>query len=247
MTEYQIITQSYVNLTTVSEGREFGVEKKYPKDIKIVDFKNKLEMMTGFVASGMSLRLLNKDKQFVCEMNEDDQMLGFYPCEDGYFVEVKGSTTVLGVPIGEVDPSVKKFELTDEEYAKKRGTVKEFKQKMKIGQYSDQYSEVLAQKEKQAKEKLENEKKLIEGLTVGSRCKVSVVGHPTRLGTVMYAGELSGKPGFFVGVKYDEPLGKNDGSVNGKRYFECAPNYGGFVKPENVEVGDFPEEDLDEL
>ena len=83
-------------------------------------------------------------------------------------------------------------------------------------------------------------------MQINDRCQVRVINAPTRLGQILYLGELEGKPGYFVGVKYDEPLGKNDGSLGGKRYFECKPNYGGFLKPEFVTPGDFPEESFDD-
>jgi dynactin complex subunit len=40
----------------------------------------------------------------------------------------------------------------------------------------------------------------------------------------------------WVGVKYDEPLGKNDGSIKGHRYFQCKDKFGGFIIPGNCRV-----------
>ena len=82
----------------------------------------------------------------------------------------------------------------------------------------------------------------VVGMAVGNRCEVAPGG---RRGEVMYIGTVKEiAPGHWIGVKFDEPSGKNDGSIKEKRYFTCMPRYGGFIRPGNVTVGDFPEEDL---
>ena len=177
-------------------------------------------------------------------MDDDEKMLGFYPVEDGHYIEVNASQSIL---IGEEDPNFKRFELTDEEYAKKKGTLKEFKIQNKLGKYSEQSNDLNEAKQKMAQLKIDSEKSAIEAMKVGDRCKVNAPGAPTRLGAVMYLGPIDNKTGYFVGVKYDEPLGKNDGSIDGKQYFDCPPKYGGFLKPEHIICGDFPEENFDEI
>lgn len=91
--------------------------------------------------------------------------------------------------------------------------------------------------------KVEDEEYLAEKaatVAVGNRCEVA----GGRRGEVMFVGKVPELPlGWWVGVKYDEPVGKNDGSAKGVRYFECPDKYGGFVRPDLLEVGDFPEED----
>jgi hypothetical protein len=63
-----------------------------------------------------------------------------------------------------------------------------------------------------------------------------------------FVGKVEGlAPGWWVGVQFDEPLGKNDGTVKGKRFFECPTGFGSFVRPDSVNVGDFPPLDLSDL
>jgi len=54
------------------------------------------------------------------------------------------------------------------------------------------------------------------------------------LGIVKYIGTTEFARGTWLGVELRKPNGKNDGSVQGKRYFTCKPNCGLFVKPEKA-------------
>lgn len=52
---------------------------------------------------------------------------------------------------------------------------------------------------------------------VDDRCEVRLPNQLPKRGRVAYVGKAHFKPGSFVGVVYDEPVGKNDGNVQGKK------------------------------
>ncbi|GLB06635.1 hypothetical protein AtubIFM57258_001946 [Aspergillus tubingensis] len=52
-----------------------------------------------------------------------------------------------------------------------------------------------------------------------------------RQATVRFVGSTQFAAGDWIGVELDEPTGKNDGSVQGERYFDCEPGFGMFVRP----------------
>lgn len=65
---------------------------------------------------------------------------------------------------------------------------------------------------------------------IGDRCQIG-----GRAGSVVFIGYTGFAPGEWIGVVLDEPSGKNDGSVDGQRYFKCEPNHGLFCKASKLE------------
>lgn len=53
-------------------------------------------------------------------------------------------------------------------------------------------------------------------------------------GIVQFLGETQFAPGQWAGIVLDEPIGKNDGSVSGVRYFQCEPLKGIFTRPSKL-------------
>ncbi|KAJ1854488.1 hypothetical protein GGH12_004218 [Coemansia sp. RSA 1822] len=66
------------------------------------------------------------------------------------------------------------------------------------------------------------------------------VGHAVEVqgsrGIVRFSGTTEFASGKWFGVELEEAQGKNDGSVQGKRYFECPPGHGVFVRSSQVKV-----------
>uniref|UniRef100_A0A8C8JRT0 CAP-Gly domain-containing protein n=1 Tax=Oncorhynchus tshawytscha TaxID=74940 RepID=A0A8C8JRT0_ONCTS len=53
-------------------------------------------------------------------------------------------------------------------------------------------------------------------------------------GVVQFLGDAQFAPGQWAGIVLDEPIGKNDGSVAGVRYFQCEPLKGIFTRPSKL-------------
>ncbi|KAL8986588.1 MAG: hypothetical protein Q9177_004133 [Variospora cf. flavescens] len=137
--------------------------------------------------------------------------------------------------------SVPKYEMPVETYSTLPDTVLAYKKTHQIGRF-DPHAPKL--KERKVADLW---KEIAEGkITLGARCLLPP--STTRRGTVAYVGLIPEIPGVgpWVGVRLDEPAGKNDGSVRGKRYFECGPQHGVFVRPDRVDIGNWRELGLDE-
>ncbi|RDX54081.1 hypothetical protein OH76DRAFT_1398377 [Lentinus brumalis] len=210
-------------------------ERKYDLSLTVGQLKNKLELITGIPPQNQSIAVYASDDapEPVVTLSDDNRPLGFYGVRDWQVLKVTDLNPAASFTGQLTDTSqVDKFELSETEYAQRQDTVLAYKQRNKIGRFAEKPAE-----ESAAAEPVE--------ITVGARCEVESAEEDFRKrGTVRYVGPTEFAKGVWVGIEYDEPIGKNDGSVKGKRYFECKPNCGVFVKPDRVKVGDFPVEEI---
>ena len=56
-------------------------------------------------------------------------------------------------------------------------------------------------------------------------------------GKIAFLGETKFASGEWAGIVLDEPVGKNDGSVAGVRYFQCEPKRGVFARVTKLTLG----------
>ena len=73
---------------------------------------------------------------------------------------------------------------------------------------------------------------LMEGLQVGQRVMVG----GAVAGVVRFVGDVHFTSGTFIGVELDERKGKNDGSFDSVRYFDCPEGHGLFAPPSKVSL-----------
>ncbi|XP_010189222.1 PREDICTED: CAP-Gly domain-containing linker protein 1 isoform X2 [Mesitornis unicolor] len=74
------------------------------------------------------------------------------------------------------------------------------------------------------------QEEFVDDFRVGERVWVN----GNKPGFIQFLGETQFAPGQWAGIVLDEPIGKNDGSVAGVRYFQCEPLRGIFTRPSKL-------------
>ncbi|KZT69276.1 hypothetical protein DAEQUDRAFT_669744 [Daedalea quercina L-15889] len=224
---------STVNVFVVSPDTRS--ERRLDLHITVQQLKNKLELVTGIPVQNQAISVFNTegDTAPTAVLDDDSRPLGFYGLKDLQLLlvsDLNPSTSFTG-QLSDVS-QVQKFELSEGEYAQRQDTVLAYKQQHKIGRFAE-------------KDEDHEANAIPADIKVGARCEVETQEEGLhKRGTVRFVGSTKFAKGAWVGIEYDDPMGKNDGSVKGERYFECKPNYGVFVKPERVKIGDFPVEEM---
>jgi len=223
-------------------------ERRITPSWTIGQLKAKLEPVTGIppLSQKLTLRLGSHQSVPIEAVDEENTQLGRFPLAPYAEIHV-ADLRPPGMRPNFTDASVvPKYEMPPSEYEQKTDSVLAWKKANKLGRF-DPNAPTLEQAKLQA---LETEIKN-KGIEVGKRCRVG--GEDAKRGEIMYVGEVEeipGGAGKWVGVKLDEPVGRNDGSLGGRRYWgkEGDPKFGVFVRPERVEVGDWPVlDDLDDM
>jgi tubulin-folding cofactor B len=235
-------------------------ELRLDRHMTVQRLKEKLRSHAGTGSDFMHLTLLDDNNQVVADLVDDELLLGYFSPMNGWTIHITDlDPHSLSAGGGLEDVSlVKKYEISEEDYLKRDNNFRQWKEDQKKKDPSWTFTRHIkdrqdAQRMKQdpsfvpepAKAAITDDEHmgdLAAPMKVGDRCEVNPGG---KRGTVQFVGKLAAiAPGFWVGVQYDEPVGKNDGSVKGQRAFQCPPKFGGFLRPDKVAVGDFPEKDL---
>ncbi|KAK7279108.1 hypothetical protein RJT34_24152 [Clitoria ternatea] len=217
---------------THSNLKTFTSDIRFSLQLTIEGVQEKLWRKCGTSVNSMHLELHDSVGK-VADLVDNSKPLGFYSPLDGFrlhVVDLDPSSVTSGGWLEDTS-LVDKYEISEEAYNKRQDTFRKYKHKLA--------SQIPSTAEGKIPDSSMED--LCANIKVGSRCEVEP---GAKRGVIKFVGRAESLgTGFWVGVQYDEPLGKHDGMVKGVRYFECPPSHGGMVRPEKVKVGDYPERD----
>lgn len=216
---------------THSHTKTVLAELRFYESSTLNEVKESLSRKFGTLPEYMKLKLIKTsgEERPFSQYDEDKTLkdIDVQSFDTIHVIDFNPNSVLVQMNIDDVS-TVKKYEISNEDYAKRENNVKKFRKQLKN---DPNYKKVIEEKipsfEAQAKE-----------IEVGLRC---LLGDGLRRGEVKYVGKCKEMGnGYWIGIALDEPYGDNNGSFGNKKYFECLENFGIFVRPSYVKTGDFP-------
>ncbi|OBA19547.1 hypothetical protein METBIDRAFT_79558 [Metschnikowia bicuspidata var. bicuspidata NRRL YB-4993] len=208
-----------------------SAERKISPGWTLAYLKKRLEPTTGISAAFQLLQYYpdsnsNKFTILTCA-NEEDTLLEQFAIVPYSRIHVEDTDPDSKLSQLFDETSEPGFQLSEEEYARRKDSVLQWKKDQQLGRYDPLFEQAQ------------------QAVHLGDRCRVINI-EGERRGEVKFVGKISvlddGKSPW-IGIEFDEPAGKNDGLIGDQRFFQAKPGHGSFVRPNKVEVGDFPELD----
>ncbi|KAJ1767050.1 hypothetical protein EV180_005589 [Coemansia sp. RSA 518] len=219
-------------VTLFVESQTVRTERRFPRTTPISELHTRLEAIVGIQPSSQQLTITDPASSSPIPVTSTTLLT--IPDYSVLHVTSTCSTSINFEDVSQVE----KYEMQDTTYDAMSNTVRAFKRRHNMGRFADNASAMSIDNEDEFVEEAQN-------INVGQRCEVAWPGSElARRGCVRFVGKTQFRQGYWIGVEYDEPVGKNNGTVDGTVYFECAPLHGSFVRPDKVTVGDFPEDDF---
>ena len=162
----------------------------------IAQVKDVLEKKFGTSSDVMSLELRDTSEQFLAAMTDVTKTLAHYGAQENYTIHVYDqSGTAVYNEFDDVS-KVEKFKISEEEYAKRDDTFRNFKKNM----LAKNPNFMNAQGESVYNDFMKEE---AEQLSVGQRCQTNA---GARRGEIKFIGKVKSLgAGYWVGVSLDEP------------------------------------------
>eukprot|EP00762_Andalucia_godoyi_P006401 ANDGO_02845.mRNA.1 Tubulin-specific chaperone B len=210
--------------------------QNFALSMSVSDFKAKIMLTVGTAPVHQKLHVFDEQRNRVGVMDNDNLAIGNYGLRDGFMVSVEDTDPFRTVARLQDYNEAPKYHMSDEEYRARKGTFREWKL-ANPEEYMKHFGHLHEPKDEATKPREDEDgKEAADKASVGLRGRVE----GDRRGVVAFVGKVSFAKGYWIGLQLDEPVGKHDGEVKGKRYFK-APAYCGVMVPaEDAEVGDFP-------
>ncbi|KAM5309021.1 LOW QUALITY PROTEIN: uncharacterized protein AAES06_024151 [Glossophaga mutica] len=180
-------------------------EKRHRRSLAAAEFECRLELEVGRPVSGTEPEPCAADEKFRCELMGGGA-LGSRPVGNSRRLRVLAGHGSARRGECEDVSEVEKEKISQEAYDQRPDSVHSFLKHSKLGWFNE---EEQAQREAETTQRLGEEPEQASAIPVGGRCEVRALGQPPRRSTVTCGG-LTDFECHWMGICYDEPLGKNN-------------------------------------